>query len=576
MKILQLDVDDISYELVKPEASVHEEGGERSVSVKDALVMLVSVEKGDDKGVADMALSDARKQMAQLKRDRLVIYPFAHLSSDLAAPGEAMQLIQYMYDSIFKEMEVKKAPFGWNKKLSLSVKGHPLAEQSKSYRPGEEAKKVRTAAKQENAPARGGISASAAAIDTSVVRKSDWAGLPDTDHRTIGERLDLYSFQEVSPGMTYWHPNGYIIYKELLKYIREKLEDYGYLEIATPAFANIALWHVSGHDEHYKDNMYLFDVEGQEYGLKPMNCPSTFMVYKSRRWSYRDLPVRFADFDKLYRNEISGALTGLFRVREMTQDDAHIFVRDDQIEDELVRVLDMIGELYAKFGLEYKAKLSTMPDDHAGEKADWDIATSKLMHVLDAKKMKYELKEKEGAFYGPKIDFDIRDSMGREWQCATVQLDYQLPKRFSLEYAGEDGKQHTPAVIHRTIYGTLERFLGVLTEHCQGKFPLWLAPVQVRVMSISEQSNGYAEKIHDQLVKSGIRSTIDASDRTLEYKVREAQLQKVPLMLILGKKEQDSGELAIRELDGKQRHGVKVEEFIESVKKTIGERSNSF
>ena len=559
MKILQFDVDRINYELIKPEASVYEESNEKSASVDDALVMLISVENGDDNAIADRALDDVKKTMAQLKRNRLVIYPFAHLSNDLATPKEAMQLIGYMHDCASKIFETKKAPFGWNKKLSLSIKGHPLAEQSKSYRTGEETKKSKP-----KAP-----------INTSIVRKSDWSGLPETDHRTIGERLDLYSFQEVSPGMTYWHPNGHVILRELLKYIREKLDEYGYGEISTPAFANMALWHISGHDDHYKENMYVFDVDGQEYGLKPMNCPSTFMVYKSKRWSYRDLPVRFADFDKLYRNEISGALTGLFRVRELTQDDAHIFVREDQVEAELGRLLNMIGDLYGIFGLEYKAKLSTMPDDHAGEKEAWDRATVKLKAALDAKGIKYELKEKEGAFYGPKIDFDVKDSMGREWQCATVQLDYQLPERFALEYTGEDGAQHRPVVIHRVIYGSLERFLGVLTEHCQGKFPLWLAPVQTKIISISEQANGYAEKINDVLKAKRIRSEIDVSDKTLQYKIREAQLQKVPVMIVVGKREEEAETLTIRLNDGKQKQGVKVAEFAELLKACIEKRSAS-
>lgn len=561
--MLQLDVDSISYELMEPEASVHEESSEKSVTANDALVMLVSVEKGDDRSVADAAIGDVRKFMAQLKRKRLVIYPFAHLSSELAEPKEAMQLIGYMYETASKDLEVKKAPFGWNKKLSISVKGHPLAEQSRSYTAGKETRAVAKAGKGQKP------------INMSIVRKSDWSGLPDADHRTIGERADLYSFQEVSPGMAYWHPNGHIIFRELFRYIREKLEEYGYQEIATPAFANIALWHMSGHDEHYKDNMYLFDVDGQEYGLKPMNCPSTFLVYKSKRWSYRDFPIRFADFDKLYRNEISGALTGLFRVREMTQDDAHIFVRDDQVEGELGRVLSMVDDLYKIFNLEYKAKLSTMPDDHAGEKEAWDRAASKLAAALEAKKMKYELKEKEGAFYGPKIDFDVKDSMGREWQCATIQLDYQLPPRFNLEYTGEDGKQHTPAVIHRVIYGSLERFLGVLIEHCQGRFPLWLAPVQVRVISVSEQSNAYAKNICDELRKKRIRSEPDVSDKTLEYKIREAQLQKIPIMLVLGKKELESGTLTVRSRDGKQRRDVKLDELEGLLERLIRNRADS-
>ena len=561
MRILQLDCDSISYELVKPEASLYEDSAEKKTTIDDTLALLVSVEKGDDNSIADKALEDVAKQMAQLKRKKLVVYPFAHLSSDLAEPKSAMALINYMAErAASKNLEVRKAPFGWNKKLSIAIKGHPMAEQARSY--GKDgADRVK---KEKAAPVE---------VNTSVVRKSDWSGLPEMDHRTIGEKLDLYSFQEVSPGMTYWHPNGHIIFRELFKYIREKLEEYGYQEISTPAFANIALWHVSGHDEHYKDNMFLFEAGGQQYGLKPMNCPSTFMVYKSRKWSYRDLPLRFADFDKLYRNEISGALTGLFRVRELTQDDAHIFVRDDQVGDELVRVLNMIDELYKMFGLEYKAKISTMPDSHAGEKKEWDKATAKLKEALDRKGMKYEIKDKEGAFYGPKIDFDLKDSMGREWQCATVQLDYQLPPKFGLEYTGEDGKQHMPAVIHRVIYGTLERFLGVLTEHCQGKFPLWLAPVQTMVISISEQSNKYAEAVHDELRKKRIRSSLDISDRTLEYKIREAQMQKVPYMVILGGKEEEKKAITIRDRAGKQKHDVPLDEFTKRIEKEIKDRN---
>ncbi len=245
--------------------------------------------------------------------------------------------------------------------------------------------------------------------------------------------------------------------------------------------------------------MFAFDVDKESIGLKPMNCPSIIMIYKSRRWSYRELPVRFSDFDKLYRNEISGALTGLFRVREITQDDAHIFAREDQVEEEIANVLKLIKEFYSKFNLKYKAKLSTMPDSHLGDEALWEKATANLKNALEKNKMKYEIKEKEGAFYGPKIDFDIVDSIGREWQCATVQLDYQLPQRFGLEYTGEDGKEHMPVMIHRVIYGSLERFIGVFIEHSQGKFPTWLAPVQVRVISISEQANDYAEKVYKEL-----------------------------------------------------------------------------
>jgi threonyl-tRNA synthetase len=562
MKILQLDVDNITYELVKPEARVHEESGEKRVSVDDAIVMLVSVEKGDDASTAKEAMKDVSAFMAKQGRKRLVIYPFAHLSKNLLAPEEAQKILNDMLADAPEGVEARKAPFGWNKKLGVSVKGHPLAEMSRSYG------KMQGAEPAAHAKAK-------PPINTSIVKKSDWSGLPDTDHRTIGESLNLYSFQEVSPGMTYWHPNGYIVYKELFKYIREMLEKYGYLEIATPAFANIALWHVSGHDEHYKDNMFLFEVDGQEYGLKPMNCPSTFLVFKSKKWSYREFPVRFADFDKLYRNEISGALTGLFRVRELTQDDAHLFVMEDQIESELAMVLNMIEELYKKFNLTYKAKLSTMPDDHAGEKETWDMATAKLVKALKVNKIDYELKEKEGAFYGPKIDFDVKDSMGREWQCATVQLDYQLPKRFNLSYTGEDGAQHIPVVIHRVIYGTLERFIGVMTEHFQGKFPTWLAPVQVKVISISEQTSKYATKVYDELKSNKIRAELDAGDRSMSYKLREAIGEKVPYVVILGQKEEESKKVTVRSRSGAQKQGIELEHFLKDIKEEISNRNAS-
>ncbi len=562
MKILQLDVDKIEYELIKPEIKGYEESKEKKASIKDAIVLLTSVEKGDNTTVVKQAISDAVKFADNVKRSKIVVYPFAHLSSDLEEPQKAKEILHEMLEEVKKtKLELFYAPFGWNKKLMIDIKGHPLAEQAKTY--GVTAKNVskKIATHHEKVE-----------VNTAIIKKSDWSGLPDTDHRTIGERLDLYSFQEVSPGMAYWHPNGYMIYKELFKYIREKLDEYGYKEVATPAFANMALWQMSGHSEHYKDNMYVFEAEGQEYGLKPMNCPSSILLYKARKWSYRDLPIRFADFDKLYRNEISGALTGLFRVREITQDDAHLFVREDQIQAELFMVLKMVRELYEKFGLEYKAKLSTMPDDHTGEKEEWDKATEHLKEALTKSKMKFEIKDKEGAFYGPKIDFDIKDSLGREWQCATVQLDYQMPKKFNLEYTGEDGKEHRPAIIHRVIYGSLERFLGVLIEHLQGNFPTWLSPMQVRVITISEPANAYGKKVFEELQKAGIRAELDDSDKTLEYKIRDAQLMKTPYMLVVGQKEIENNTVAVRTRSGGQKFGVKIEDFVEKIKKEIKTR----
>ncbi len=558
MKVIQLDVNNVEFVPIDPEMTVHEPAKREKVSVNNALVLLTSIETDDTEAYASQAVKDAVEFAAKNKLNFIVMYPFVHITDDPEEPQRAMNLFQYMVKEAQKsKLNVVSAPFGWNKRLSLDIKGHPLAEASRSY--GKDVKKSEKKAKR---------------IDTSIVKKSDFSGLPETDHRIIGERLNLFSFQEVSPGMVYWHHNGNIVFKELMKFIREKLDEYNYEEIATPILANTALWHVSGHYDHYRENMFIIHNEGEDLGLKPMNCPSTMLVYKSRKWSYRDLPLRFADFDKLYRNEISGSLTGLFRVREMTQDDAHIFCTEEQIEEELTSVMKFVKEMYERFNLEYKPYLATMPDSHLGTEELWKKAEGKLAAALKANKIKYEMHEKDGAFYGPKIDIYIKDSMNREWQCATIQLDYQLPQRFDLQYTGEDGKEHAPVVIHRVIYGSLERFIGIITEHYQGKFPLWMSPVQVRVISISEQSNKYAEQVYKQLKHHQIRAELDISDKTLDYKIRDGQTQKIPYMLILGKKEMEANKVSVRSRSGKQKMGLALDEFISSVFLEIKERKN--
>lgn len=561
MKVLLLDVESISWELIKPEASVYEDSDEKSVKVDDALAMMISVEVDDDEAVANKAIADVEALMAQFKRKNLVVYPFAHLSGELSGPKHAMQIFNYVYETFSSNsnLSVKKAPFGWNKKWSVTLKGHPMAEQGKSYGKTDAKKPINKA--------------KPVSISTAIVRKSDWSGLAETDHRTIGERLDLYSFQEVSPGMVYWHNNGYILYKEIEKLIREKLNEYDYKEIYTPQLANTVLWQVSGHIDHYRSEMFIFNSENEEMGLKPMSCPFAILIFKSKKWSYREMPFRAAEFGIVHRNEVSGALTGLFRVRQITQDDSHTFAREDQIEDEITNLLKMAKDIYSVFGMKFSVNISTMPDSHLGDVELWEKATDKLKAALENNKLEYGIKDKDGAFYGPKIDGDILDSMGRKWQCLTIQLDYQLPQRFGLEYVGEDGKQHTPILIHKTIVGSLERFIGILTEHYQGKFPVWLAPVQARVISISEPANEYTSKVYKELKSHGIRVYEDISDKTLEYKIREAQMQKVPYMVIIGKKEQEKNTLTIRDRDGKQTHDVTVEEFVKKVNGEIKDRS---
>lgn len=561
MKILQLDVESIAYEAIAPEASVYEDIKEKRGKVEDALVLMISVESADNEETASKAMEDTEKFLEKLQRKRLVIYPYAHLSNDLAAPKEAMHIMDLMFKYPMPGIEVIKAPFGWTKKLTLHMKGHPLAEQSRSYGAGATSQRTYKKAKP-------------VSVNTSIVQKSDWAGLPPEDHRTIGEKLDLYSFQEVSPSMVYWHPNGFVIYKGLMQFIRELEEFYEYRETQTPVVANTALWHVSGHYDHYKENMFLFDNDMGELGLKPMNCPSTMLIYKSRRWSYKELPFRTATFDKLYRKEVSGALTGLFRVMELTQDDGHIYLREDQIGAEVTKLLEFMKRVYGTFGMKFMAKLSTMPDNHMGDESQWEKATASLKEALETNKMKYEVKEKEGAFYGPKIDFDIYDSMGRAWQLGTIQVDYQQPHRFGLEYAGEDGRQHTPVVIHRAVLGSLERFTAILVEHYKGKFPTWVAPVQVAVVTISEQVSGYAEEVHRGLKAHGIRSELDNGDRTLEYKIRDAKMKEIPYTIILGRKEAEAKTVSVRNRNGEQKNQIKLDDFVSMISKEIRERQN--
>ncbi len=543
-----MDVNNITYEPIAPEASIYEDVKREKVSLDNVLVIFVSVEKGDTEQTADQAARDTEEFMAKLARDRVLVYPFAHLSNNLEAPAEAMRLLERIHSRLARNHDSVKAPFGWTKKMSIDIKGHPLAEQSRSYGPSEQ-KKVYSKAKPVEA-------------NLAMVKKSDWSGLPEGDHRTIGERLDLYSFQEVSPSMVYWHPNGRVIYSELVRFIRELEDEYGYEETSTPVVSNTALWHLSGHFDHYKDNMFMFDTGMGQMGLKPMNCPSTILIYKSRRWSYRDLPFRTATFDKLYRKEVSGALTGLFRVMELTQDDGHIFLAESQVEREAEKFLELVKRVYDTFGLRYTAKLSTMPKDHMGDDELWDRATGSLKMALEKEGMEYEIKEGEGAFYGPKIDFDIYDSMGRAWQCGTLQIDYQMPIKFGLEYTAEDGKEHTPVILHRAALGSLERFTAILVEHMHGKFPTWIAPVQVAVLSISEQQSGYAEQVYSRLREEGIRALLDISDRTLQYKIRDAKMKEIPYTLILGKKEEEAGTVSIRMRNGEQKNQQKIDDLI--------------
>ncbi|MGI6009440.1 MAG: threonine--tRNA ligase [Methanomethylophilus sp.] len=395
------------------------------------------------------------------------------------------------------------------------------------------------------------------------------------DHRKLGKELGIFLMSEEGPGFPFFLPNGVVLRNILTAYSREVRGAAGYKEISTPQILNRRLWERSGHWDHYKDNMYTTKVDDEDYAIKPMNCPGSTIVYASESRSYRDLPLRLSEFGVVHRYEKSGELHGLFRVRCFTQDDAHIYVTPEQIEDEISSIVRIIDTMYKQFGFKYRVELSTRPENSMGSDEDWENATNGLRHALEDMKIKYVVNEGDGAFYGPKIDFHLEDSIGRTWQCGTIQLDFQMPQRFDLEYVGADGQKYHPIMVHTTSYGSIERFMGILIENYAGKFPVWLAPVQVKVLSVSEKSRDYAAKVAKQLQDAGIRVENDARDEKIGYKIREAQLQKVPYMLVIGEKEAEEGtSVAVRSRDKGDLGSFKTDEFIALVKKQDSERKD--
>lgn len=393
------------------------------------------------------------------------------------------------------------------------------------------------------------------------------------DHRKLGKELGIFSIVEEGPGFPFFLPNGVILKNTLIDYWRELHTRDGYQEINTPLILNQALWLQSGHWDHYKDNMYTTTIDDEIYCVKPMNCPGSTIVYRTEPRSYRDLPIRLGELGLVHRHEKSGTLHGLFRVRCFTQDDAHIYMTPDMIESEIEGVVRLIDEVYSQFGFKYHVELSTRPEDSMGSDEEWETATDALRNALGAMNLEYAVNEGDGAFYGPKIDFHLEDSLGRTWQCGTIQLDFQMPQRFDLEYTGADGAKHRPVMVHRVIFGSIERFMGILIEHYAGKFPTWLAPVQVKVLSVSEKSFAYAQEVFERLKDSGIRAKLDNSDEKIGYKIRQAQLQKVPYMLVLGEKETENGNIVtVRTRDGKDLGQVPVEIFVGQVLKEIARR----
>lgn len=392
------------------------------------------------------------------------------------------------------------------------------------------------------------------------------------DHRKLGKQLDLFSFHEEGPGFPFFHPKGMVLRNQLMEYERQLFKEFGYVEIMTPVILSKKLWIQSGHWDHYKENMYFTKIDDEDYAIKPMNCPGGILYFKSQQRSYRDLPMRVGEFGLVHRHELHGALHGLFRVRCFTQDDAHIFMTQDQMKEEVIKCMSMYKKMYGVFGLEYHVELSTRPENSMGSDELWEISTNALREAIEIAGVPYQINEGDGAFYGPKLDFHVQDSLGRTWQCGTIQMDMQLPERFDVNYVGEDGNKHRAVMLHRAGYGSLERFIGILIEHYAGAFPTWIAPVQVKVIPVTEKNLEYAKAVADAMSESDIRVEVEEANETLGYKIRKAQMEKVPYMLIVGDKEMKSHTVSIRSRKNGDEGSTPVAMFVANLIREIKTR----
>jgi threonyl-tRNA synthetase len=555
MKTLYIHSDYLEYAVKKPTPIADQiTDQEKQGRFEEVLVDFISVEKQDEEHVEEVArkaVDDLLQVRQRVNAPRVVLYPYAHLSSSLSSPEAGKNMLRTMERMLQeKGVEVHRAPFGWYKAFKISCKGHPLSELSREIRV--EGKKVEV---EDFDPAQ-----LLKQIQKTKLSRED---LKENDHRIIGQKLDLFGFYDVAPGMVFWHPKGLIIRNLLIELSRQEHYAAGYKEIKTPQVMSDILWKVSGHWGHYKDNIFLTSYDDRNFAVKPMNCPGGILVFKSRERSYRELPLRMLEYGEVHRVELSGVLSGLFRVIQFTQDDAHIYCMEEQLESEINGVIDLVLKFYKMFGFNCRMELSTRPENYMGELELWNKAEALLRKVLDDRNVKYEVNEGDGAFYGPKIDFKIKDSLGREWQTATIQLDFQMPERFQIKYFGEDGKEHTPIMLHRTVYGSLERFLGILLEHLNGNLPSWLAPVQARVIAFKENNAKAAQDVYQKLFDQGFRVELDVSYGTVEGKIRDAELQKIPYIIVVGDKEEQSGTIAVRRHGTKApKYGVKFEDFV--------------
>jgi threonyl-tRNA synthetase len=566
MKTLNLHCDYIKFKALKKALKKIDElipSQKLEGEAKECLVVLIAVEKKDtSKETVDKLKENIKDISNQINTKNIVLYPYAHLSKDLASPEESIEILDNIKNSL-NEFNLTIAPFGYYKEFELKVKGHPLSELSREITIGSNEEKEEELTKDQIKKLLHQISKS----------KLDTSKLKENDHRILGQKLNLWSFNSAAPGMVFWHPKGLHIKNKLIEFWREKHKKAGYLEISTPQIMDRKLWEISGHWTKYSENNFKTKYEGRDFLVKPMNCPGGMLVYKSTKKSYKDLPLRIGELGIVHRVELSGVLAGLFRLIQFTQDDAHIYCTQEQLKDEVKKIIELINETYSVFGLSFDhVELSTRPAKRIGSDKIWDLAEKTLEEILKDTKMKYQINKGDGAFYGPKIDFHLKDSLKRTWQCATIQLDMALPERFDLTYTDIDAIEKRPIMLHRVVYGAIDRFIGIITEHFDAKFPLWLSPNQIKVITLNDNVKDYAKEIYQKLFDQGFEVELDDRNESIGKKAREAQIQRFNYLVTVGEKEKNEKKIAVRESKSKNIQTLTIEEFTSKIKEEIEKR----
>ena len=566
MKTLNLHVDYIEWKGLKKALKNIEDFPKQDISkkrVEQALVVLTAIEKPDSLEILNKYIKNIQEIAEQVKTKNIVLYPYAHLSKELGKPSIAIEILEAAEKELIKKkFTVTRAPFGYYKSFELKVKGHALSELSREIVSGNEVEETDLSNKE--------ISNLLKQISKSVL---DTSKLKDNDHRIIGRKMDLWSFNPVAPGMVFWHDKGLHIKNKLIEYWREIHRKSGYEEISTPQIMDRKLWEISGHWSKYHENNFSTKYENRDFLVKPMNCPGGMLVYKSTPKTYKDLPLRVGELGWVHRVELSGTLSGLFRVIQFVQDDAHIFCTEKQLPEEIGKIISLINELLKTFNLKlHHVELSTRPKKRIGSDKLWDLTEKTLEKILKKNKIKYKINKGDGVFYGPKIDFHLEDSLKRTWQSATIQLDMALPERFNLTYTDEKAKEKRPIMLHRVVYGSLERFTGIITESYNGKFPLWISPNQIKVLTMNDNVKKYAKEVHKKLFETGFRVELDDRTDSIGKKVRDASIERFNYMVTIGEKEMKNKKIAVKSRDTGKLETFTLDKFIKKLEKEVRER----